>query len=273
MRYGILAAILAAGLTAMPAKAQIENLVRICGDPDAAPRDIVNFCQRALNSGKLSDQAAAQVRANLGVGFFELGQYRDAIAEYTRAIEAEPSMIAAYLNRARAYERLRQLREAAADYASALQLDPQAADAYLGRGAMLLADGDPGRSVDDFNRAIQLQPSWIAPYFNRGMAYLQLGYWAEADRDFTVVVGRSPQDAAAFLNRGRARAGAGMAEAGADYDRALEIDPEWGGAWFARGQYWDARGNVEAANRDFLRAYELGYPDPWLHERVRAISG
>lgn len=273
MRYGVLVAILAMGLWSAPAKAQIETLVEVCGDPKAAPRDIVNFCQRALNSGKLNDQAAAQVRANLGVGFFELGQYNDAIAEYSRAIEAEPSMIGAYLNRARAYERVSRLREAAADYAKALELDPQAADAHLGRGAMLLAHGDPGRSVDDFSRAIQMQPSWVAPYFNRGMAYLQLGYWNEAAEDFSSVIGRSPQDAAAYLNRGRARAGAGLPEAGADFDQALEIDPEWGGAWFARGQYWDARGNVEAANRDFMRAYELGYPDPWLHQRVRDISG
>ena len=273
MRAGLLSAVLTLGLWAAPASAQIESLIEVCGDPQASPRDIVNFCQRALSSGKLDERASAQVRANLGVGFFELGQYRDAIAEYSRAIEAEPQMIAAYLNRARAYERLKQLREAAADYARALEIDPRAADAHLGRGAMLLGNGDPGRSIEDFSRAIRLQPGWIAPYFNRGMAYLQLGYWAESAEDFSVVIERNPQDAAAYLNRARARAGAGLASAGADFDRALEIDPEWGGGWFARGQYWETQGNREAANRDFLRAYELGYPDPWLHQRVRDILG
>ena len=57
------------------------------------------------------------------------------------------------------------------------------------------------------------------------------------------------------------------------YDRAIEISPESGGAWFARGRYWDARGNTEAANSDFLRANELGYSDPWLLRRIREISG
>ena len=273
MRYGLCAIIVVAGFLSSPARAQIETFVEICGDRNAPAYDIVNFCQRALKSGKLGDKATAQVRTNLGVGFFELGQYRDAITAYTHALEVEPGMIAAYLNRARAYERLRQLQDAAQDYAKVLELDPRAADAHLGRGAMLLAHGDPGRSIDDFSKAIQLQPSWVAPYFNRGMAYLHLGYWAESERDFSAVIQRNPKDAAAFLNRGRARAGAGSPEAGVDFDRALEIDPEWSGAWFARGQYWDARGNVEAANRDFLRAYELGYPDPWLNQRVRDITG
>lgn len=271
MRRGFLASLIIC--MALPASAQIENLVSICGDPDAPPRDVVNFCQRALDSGKLSSSAEAQVRANLGVGFFELGHYGDAVAEYTRALEDQPNMIGAYVNRARAYERLRRLREASDDYAQAIRIDPRAADAFLGRGALLLGHGDPGRSIADFNRAIDLQPSWVAPYFNRGMAHYRLGMWPEAEADFTTVIQRNPSDAAAYLNRARARAAEGRAEAGADFDRALELDPEWAGGWFARGQYWDRLGNREAANRDFLRAYELGYPDPWLIERVREISG
>lgn len=266
-------AIVLAGLIAWPAQAQLGNLVEICGDPNAPARDVVNFCQRALATGKLGPQATAQVRANLGVGFFELGQYRDALAEYNRALEAQPGMIGAYVNRARTHERLGQLREAVADYAEALRRDPSAADAHLGRGALLLSNGDPSRSVFDFSQAIQLQPGWVAPFFNRGVAHFQLGMWREAEADFTTVIQRNPQDAAAFLNRARARAAEGRAEAGADFDRALEIDPEWSGGWFARGQYWDAQGNREAANRDFLRAYELGYPDAWLIDRVREITG
>lgn len=262
-----------AGFLSLPAQAQIETLVEICGDPDAAPRDIVNFCQQALSKGRLGPEATAQVRANLGVGFFELGQYRDALAEYDRALAAAPGMIGAYINRARTHERLGQLREAVNDYGEAIRRDPSAADAYLGRGALLLGHGDPARSIADFAQAIRLQPGWVAPYFNRGMAHYRMGMWREAEADFSTVIQRNPRDAAAYLNRARSRAAEGRAEAGADFDRAIEIDPEWAGAWFARGQYWDARGNDEAANRDFLRAYELGYPDPWLIDRVRQITG
>ena len=182
-------------------------------------------------------------------------------------------MVALLLNRAKAYEQLRRLSEAAADYDAALRIDHDAADVYMSRGAMLLKHGDPRRAVKDFSKAIELEPGWIGPYYNRGVAQFQLGDNLSAERDFSVVLQRNPGDAGAYLNRGRARAELGRADAGLDFDRALEIEPEWGGGWFARGQFFDASGNREAANQDFLRAYELGYPDPWLIQRVREISG
>ena len=265
--------VLSTYLISAPAAAQVENFVAVCGNPDASARDVVTMCQKALATGDLGPVASAQVRANLGIGFFELGQYTDAVAEYTEALKTAPRMIELYVNRARAFEKLRRLNDAAADYDQALRIDRRSPDVYLSRGAMLLSHGDPVRAVKDFDQVIQLQPQWISSYFNRGVALLQLGENARAEQDFSTVIQRNPADAAAYLNRGRARAALGRADAGIDFDRALEIDPEWGGGWFARGQFFDANGNREAANRDFVRAYELGYPDPWLIQRVREISG
>ena len=91
--------------------------------------------------------------------------------------------------------------------------------------------------------------------------------------DFTTVINRNPDDAGAYLNRGRARAGLGHPGAGPDFDQAIALAPEWGGAWFVRGRYRDRQGQRDAANGDFIRAYELGYPDPWLQKRIREISG
>lgn len=269
----LVCAALAFAITTGAVSAQLRNFVAVCGDPNAAPRDVVLMCQNALATNELGPKGSAQVRVNLGIGFFELGQYSDAVAEYTRGIETAPRMVALYMNRAKAYEKLRRLSEAAADYDTALRIDRNAADVYMSRGVMLLSHGDPGRSVKDFSKVIELEPSWTGPYFNRGVAQFRLGDNLAAERDFSIVLQRNSSDAGAYLNRGRARAALGRADAGLDFDRALAIEPEWGGGWFARGQFFDANGNREAANQDFLRAYELGYPDPWLIQRVREISG
>lgn len=256
-----------------PAAAQLENAVEICGDPQAAPRDIVRFCLMALDSGKLDPQVAAQINANLGVGYFELGRFAEAVDAYSAAIAGSPRMVAAYVNRGRAQERLRRPEEALADYSQAIALDPDAADAYLGRGVLLLRQGQAEPAIGDFEAAARAEPDWVAPRFNLGVALLNLGRYAEAEQAFSAVLSKSQEDAAAWMNRGRARAGLGDPEAESDFDRAIRLDPEWGGAWFARGRYFDERGAREAANADFLRAYELGYADPWLIQRVREISG
>ena len=104
-------------------------------------------------------------------------------------------------------------------------------------------------------------------------SWLALGSYENALQDFSTVIRHDPDDAAAWMNRGRAKAGLQMPDAAADFDKAIALDPEWGGAWFVRGKYNDERGQREAANADFLRAYELGYPDPWLINRVREIAG
>lgn len=268
-----LASVLAFGAVGGAQASKLENFVEICGNPKAAAASVVQMCQSALNTGKLGPRATAQVQVNLGAALHDMQRYSEAVEAYTAALEREPQFIAALLNRARAYEKLRYLNEAAADYGAAIALDPQAADAYVGRGALLLRHGDPERSLFDFDTAIALKPNWVSPYFNRGVALMRLERYGEADADFTTVIARNPGDAAAFLNRGRVRAAQGDPNAGADFDQALQIDPEWGGGWFARGKFYDESGNREAANRDFLRAYDLGYPDPWLLQRVRDISG
>lgn len=263
----------AVAISTVPAWAQLDNAVEICGDPQATPRDIVHFCRMALDTGKLGPLAAAQVNANLGVGYFELERYAEAVDAYTSAIAGAPEMVAAYVNRARANERLRRPDEAAADYTRAIEIDAAAADAWLGRGVLLLRYGETQRAIDDFTAAIRAEPDWAAPRFNRGVAYLETGAFAEAAEEFSSVIEREPEDAAAWINRGRARAALGDPQAEADFDRAIALNPEWGGAWFARGKYHDERGAREVANADFLRAYELGYADPWLLKRVREISG
>lgn len=273
MRRVLISGAAAFGVSIAPAMAQLQNAVEVCGNPKAEPRDIVHFCRMALDTGKLDALAAAQVNANLGVGYFELGNYDAAVSAYSEAIAGAPEMVAAYVNRARAHERLGQPDKAAVDYSKAIELDSRAADAWLGRGVLMLRHGRTKQAISDFTEAVRTAPHWSAARFNLGTAYLETGAFAEAEGQFSEVIQGDPDDAAAWASRGRARAGLGDPQAEADFDRAVALEPESGSVWFARGKYHDERGAREAANADFLRAYELGYADPWLIQRVREISG
>lgn len=276
MRRNLIAATLAASLLAVPVEAAAdatENLLKLCSDPETAAWDAFNACRKAAEEGRLDARRRALAWLNAGIAAYSLGRHAEAVAAHTSAIEADPGLAAAFENRALAREKLGRIDGALADYAAALSLDPKRAGAYLGRGNLHLARGRAEQALADFSRAAELQPGLTAAHYNRGVALMALGRPAEAERAFSAVIGRDPTDAGAWLGRGRARAAQEKDSALNDFRRAIALKPEWGEAYYARGRYLDAEGETEAANTDLMRAYRLGYSDPWLIERVSRISG
>src|ERR1044071_2022064 len=79
--------------------------------------------------------------------------YDTAIAEFSKAIEAEPKDAKNYFNRGTAYRGANKLTEALADFSKAIELAPQDLAAYVGRGEVLLAQKQPDRALADFEKA------------------------------------------------------------------------------------------------------------------------
>jgi tetratricopeptide (TPR) repeat protein len=277
MRHVPVSAILAAGLLSLPGAGPVtdmtKNLLAVCSDPNTPPAEARGACLRAVMRGRLDAKNRALAWLNAGIAAYALERYRDAASAQTSAIEANPGLAAAYENRALAYDKLDKVNKALADYASAISIEPRAPGPYLGRGILMLNHGAADRALPDFAKAMELAPKLTAARYNRGLAYLRLGRNDLAEADFTAVIGRNPKDAGAYLNRGRARMAQGRRGARNDFDRAIALAPEWPAAWFARGQLFDRQGKTDAANADFLRAYQLGMSDPWLIERVQKMSG
>src|SRR5947199_10817174 len=68
-----------------------------------------------------------------GNQLFESKQYEQAVAEFTKAIEANGKQPAFYENRGFAYIALEKGPEAAADFSKAIELAPKDERAYVGR--------------------------------------------------------------------------------------------------------------------------------------------
>ncbi|GMG83298.1 hypothetical protein LNKW23_25110 [Paralimibaculum aggregatum] len=239
-----------------------------CADASLPPGDSLTLCQRALRDVQLRPGQRAAVLVNLGVAQAALGRHSDAETSFGLAIATDPDLVGAYGNRARARLAQGKYAEALEDFDAGIARSPAAAELWLGRGAAHLRGSNPRAAVSDLTRAIQLDGGLDAAHFNRGVGYLLLGDGAAAAADFSTVIARNPTDAGAWLNRGRARAASDPRAAEADFDRAIELDPEWARAWGARGLFLESQGRQEAAQRDFLRAYELGETAKWLRDRV-----
>lgn len=265
---GLLLAVALATGGAGGAGAQSGGVLAGCADAGLPAGDTLKLCQQALRNVRLRPDQRAAVLVNLGVAQAELGRHGDAETSFGLAIATSPELIGAYGNRARARLAQGKFSEAIADFDAGIARAPADAQLWLGRGSAQLKGGNLRAAVSDLDRAIRLDRTLNSAWFNRGVGYLLLGEMAAAAKDFTAVIAADPKDAGAYLNRGRALADQDPAQAEADLSQAIALDPEWARAYGARGLFLEARGRPEEAQRDFLRAYELGETARWLLDRV-----
>ena len=110
-----------------------------------------------------------------GVAYSGLGNYRQAIEDFSKAIEIKPGYPEAYFNRGVVYKGLGNYKLAIEDYSRAIEIKPRYADAYNNRGNAYSALGNYMQAIEDYSRAIEIKPGHVAAYNNRGSAYLNQG--------------------------------------------------------------------------------------------------
>jgi len=97
---------------------------------------------------------------NRGDDYFKKGQYDQAIAEYNRAIEIDPTFASAYNNRGVVYGRKEQHDQAIAEYNRAIEIDPKFALAYYNRAISYEKKGQHGQAIADYNKAVEIDPKF-----------------------------------------------------------------------------------------------------------------
>jgi tetratricopeptide (TPR) repeat protein len=137
---------------------------------------------------------------------YTLGNYRQAIEDYDRAIEINPDFLDAHNNRGDAYIGLGNYRQAIEDYNRAIEIKPAYADAYSNRGLSYSKLGQYQLAIEDFNKLIRLKPAYADAYYSRGNAYGMLGQYQLAIEDFNKVISLKPAYTMVYLNRGAAYA-------------------------------------------------------------------
>jgi tetratricopeptide (TPR) repeat protein len=146
--------------------------------------------------GKIADYTEALQRDptlavayhNRGWNRDELGDAEGAIADYTEALRLNPRFTAAYVNRSASRGRQGDYEGAIADATLAVLLNPRLAEAYYNRGVAYTRSGDLERAVTDFTIVIDLNPMYVEAYRWRGIAYQNQGNLAGANRDFGLYI-------------------------------------------------------------------------------------
>ena len=122
---------------------------------------------------------------NLGV---EGSITRKKIQYFTKALELNPSLAAAYEERGLLYYFQEKYDRVIQDYNAYLDLAPEKAEAYrmLGMGYLKSEIYDP--AIFNFSRAIDMEPKHLTAYAYRAEAYRLLGKDEEAFQDATFAI-------------------------------------------------------------------------------------
>jgi tetratricopeptide (TPR) repeat protein len=138
---------------------------------------------------------------NRGIAQYKKGDYDQAIANYTRAIEINPNYAKAYFYRGLAYQDKGDYDRAIADYTKAIEINPKLDIAYNNRGLAYQDKGDYDRAIADYTKAIEINPKFDVAYYNRGSTYYKKGDHHRGIYDMQMACKLGNKNACEFLER------------------------------------------------------------------------
>jgi tetratricopeptide (TPR) repeat protein len=189
----------------------------------------------------------------------QTGYWQNSITLYDHTLKVTDNNWLAYYNRGVTYDKLDNHRQAIEDFSRAIEIYPGFADPYYNRGIVYAGLGNYRQAMEDFSRVIEIKPSFARAYTNRGNAYQELGNYRQAMEDFSRVIEIKPGDADAYYNRGFTYEKLGQHQrAIEDFNETIRLKPDNAGAYCKRGIAHGIIGNNNLGCRDLQKACELG---------------
>ncbi len=211
--------------TGMVSAGPSDELWGLCGSAKEPLRRL-EYCTQLIRTAK-SAKFAERGFLGRGNANVELGNFNDAIDDFTRLIAINPHIAGYFDNRLNALRAIGRYKEA----------------------------------LIDANAAVRLAPDYSFVYRSRALVYSELGKFGAAIADFDRASAIAPNDSGLLVEHGRVQLKAGRPDAAiADFTRAIAIDPYQMDALRERGLAYFAKGEIDLARND-LSAVIVARPD------------
>jgi tetratricopeptide (TPR) repeat protein len=207
---------------------------------------VVGYYNRANYLQRLGDETINNDKQKA------IDYYNQAITDYTKAIELNPSNIGAFSNRGITKAKLENYYEAIDDFNKVIEIDSTYGNVYSNRGNAFAFTGQWKKAIDDYDKAIKLKPNFVDAIFNRGMAFANLNKNQEAIKDFSKVIELAPERNEVYKQRGIAYYYTNQfANAINDLNFYLKLYPTDYTALYYRGLSFEKNNQQDKANNDF----------------------
>ena len=214
---------------------------------------------------------------NRGFCFYQIGDYKRAIEDYTKALYYEPSYLI-YNNRGLSYERILEYESALKDFERSIALNDEFFSAYYNKGRILNILGDKEQAISFHDKAITLVDSRV----NEAEVLTSKAdiYFSIEDYDNTIKtlekvikIGEAYSYTYAIIgdvHRRRREIGKSIDA----YDKAISFEKIYSLAYLYRGKM-KMHGefeDLEASKKDLLIYMELEPEDPEGYNSFGAIA-
>jgi len=213
--------------------------------------------QQTCNYAVELDAGRAEGRICLGVLDHSIGLYKQAVKDFSDAIQIDPQNGRAYRGRAKAYVREDRIVDAERDYLRAIQISPENWRGYSGLGQLYFYQGRYGEAASHYQMAVERKPDSSALHSSLGAAYLQMGLYDKAAKEFQAAIRLKP-DFQGHENLGTSLLYAHhYAEAIQNFQMALAFDSQNHLAYGALARAYSCAGQQEPAQANYQRAIAL----------------
>src|SRR6218665_46365 len=156
---------------------------------------------------------------------YNVGDYKNALADYDLAIKMQPEEFDYYHSRGMLKDKMNDFKGAADDYTVCIMLNGTSAKAYFNRAFTKSKLDDYYGAIADYTECITINPKYFTAYQNRGIARQRQRLHEEAISDFTAVIHLNPKFYEAVLSRALSKAILNQSGALDDFNLAISIEP------------------------------------------------
>jgi arylsulfatase A-like enzyme/Tfp pilus assembly protein PilF len=179
-------------------------------------------------SGKIDARRLASACHSRGVCRGRAGDPGQALIDLDRAIELNPALAEAYIDRGKLHRQHARNSLALADFSQAVTLAPQNPQAWYNRAMTRWGSGSGKGVVEDLTTAIKLAPQYVEARVARGTYYDGTGQIESAARDLQAALDLAPNHAAAHGQLGQLLIKQRQpAAALGHYREALSLKADW----------------------------------------------
>ena len=235
--------------------------------------EVISLCDKALKiNSELSK--AYDFRGNAK---YELGQYDEAIHDFSQVIKREPNNAVHYYDRSWAYCNIYKYEDAIIDISKALHFEPKNSlfyydksrfeywserykeaivdiskgielkpteNKYIFRGDCYFELEMYDKALSDYNSALEFNSESHRAYYHRGLLYKELDKLCAAEKDFKKVIELNPEDDRALIQLGFVRTELGKKDSMKYFNKAAKVHP------CPDTYYWKVKGRQKILMRE-----------------------